>query len=123
MNACTTRRRRRRPIGARSDVAAKDSDRAEVFSRLARLQKRQGRWQEAAGTWELWLTSVPGNDPAPYVELAKYYEWQVKDYAQAEMWTGWALHNLRQEESQFAWTRTIHELENRLQRIRRKQGG
>lgn len=105
------------------DSVANHADRSEVFFRLGRLQKRQGRWQEATETWQLWLTSVPGNNPVPYIELAKYYEWQVRDYEQAEMWTAWALHNLRQEESKFAWSRTIGELEHRLRRIRRKKEG
>ena len=107
----------RRALDANLDQA----DRAEIFQRLGRLQKRQGRWQEAADTWQLWLTSIPGNDPAPYVELAKYYEWQLQDFEQAAMWTAWALHNLQQEPSEFAWSRSISELEHRLQRIRRKQ--
>ena len=104
------------------DSAANGTDRAEILFRMGRLQKRQGRWHEASETWQLWLTSVPGNDPAPYVELAKYCEWQLQDYEQAEMWTAWALHNLQQEESEFAWSRTISELEHRLHRIRRKRG-
>lgn len=103
------------------ELSADPRDRAELFDRLARLQKRQGRWQEAAGTWQTWLSSTPGNDPTPFIELAKYCEWQLNDYAQAEMWAAWALYNLRQQNSPFAWARTISELEHRLERIRRKK--
>jgi uncharacterized protein len=103
------------------DAVANHTERAEAFLRLGRLQKRQGHWQNAAETWQLWLSSVPGNEPAPYVELAKYCEWKLHDYEQAEMWTAWALHNLRGDGSRFAWSRTIGELEHRLDRIRRKR--
>ncbi len=107
----------RRALETTTDPA----DRAELFARLARLQKRQGRWQDAAETWQAWLSSTPGDDPAPFVELAKYCEWQLNDYAQAEMWAAWALHNLQRRPGTLAWAHTIAELEHRLQRIRRKQ--
>ena len=94
---------------------------ADLFRQLGLLQKRQERWAEATDTWQRWITTVADNDPHPYVELAKYCEWQAKDLEQAEMWTGWALHNLR---SGPAWQRPaglIEELEHRLTRIQRKR--
>ena len=94
---------------------------AEAFARLGQLFKRQNRWAEAADLWQLWLTSLPGNDPTPYIELAKYCEWQTQDLEQAEMWTAWALHNLR---TAAAWQRPpgqLTELEHRLARIQRKR--
>ncbi|MCB0162236.1 MAG: ribonuclease H-like domain-containing protein, partial [Caldilineaceae bacterium] len=71
------------------------ASRADVYRRLGALQKRQQRWDEAIATWQQWLSSVPDGDPTPYVELAKYCEWQSKDYAQAAMWTGWTLHTVQ----------------------------
>jgi len=95
---------------------------AMAYARLAAVQKRQERWQDAAETWQRWLTSVPGNDPTPYVELAKYCEWQLNDLEQAAMWTGWALHNLRAAApSQRQMAGVIAELEHRWQRLQRKQ--
>ncbi|MCB0060746.1 MAG: ribonuclease H-like domain-containing protein [Caldilineaceae bacterium] len=94
---------------------------AEVFSALGQLQKQQGRWVDAAETWQRWLTTVPGTDPTPYIELAKYCEWQCKDLSQAEMWTQWALHTLQTVP---AWQRTTQQiamLEHRLARLQRKQ--
>jgi uncharacterized protein YprB with RNaseH-like and TPR domain len=94
---------------------------ADAFAELAQLQKRQNRWAEAAETWQRWLSTVPGLDPTPYVELAKYCEWQCKDLEQAAMWTQWALHNFK---SAPAWQRAgtqIAELEHRLERLQRKQ--
>ncbi len=96
---------------------------ADAYQRLAQLQKRQSRWQAAAETWQRWLTSVPGNDPTPYVELAKYCEWQINDLEQAEMWTGWALHNLRKAPIHQRQPGQIEALEHRLQRIQRKRQG
>ncbi len=93
---------------------------ADAFAELAQLQKRQHRWAEAAETWQRWLTSVPGIDPTPYIELAKYCEWQCKDIEQAAMWTQWALHNFKQAP---AWQRVgtqMAELEHRLERLQRK---
>ncbi|MEZ4713475.1 MAG: hypothetical protein R3A44_40180 [Caldilineaceae bacterium] len=96
--------------------------RIETFKRLGQLLKRQQRWREAAEIWQLWLGSVTDVDPTPYVELAKYCEWQCADLEQAEMWTGWALHNLRRAP---AWERThqkITDLEHRLARLQNKRG-
>lgn len=96
--------------------------RGEAFQRLGQLLKRQGRWAEADTLWQEWLTTVPGHDATPYIELAKYYEWQRHDLEQATMWTAWALHHLRQSP---AWQRPaglLAELEHRRARLQRKQG-
>ena len=95
--------------------------RVDAFRRLGLLQKRQERWQEATETWQLWLTSVSSPDPTPYVELAKYCEWRIKDYEQAEMWTGWALHNIQTAPAHQRSTSQLGALEHRLQRIRKKR--
>lgn len=99
------------------------AERAHLFLRLGLLQKRAGRWHEASETWQRWISTVPGPDPTPYVELAKLCEWQVKDYEQAAMWTGWALHNLRNSASGLTPARRaalLAELEHRLARVQRK---
>ena len=103
--------------GAEEDLM---SHRADAFRRLGLLQKRQERWREATETWQLWLSSIAGADPTPYIELAKYCEWQIQDLEQAEMWTGWALHNLTASAGRQRPTNIIAELEHRLARIRRK---
>ncbi len=105
------------------DLVREPTTQREAFARLGQLLKRQQRWGEAAELWERWLTTIPGVDPTPFVELAKYYEWQQVDLGQAEMWTQWALHTLR---SAAAWQRpagAIAELEHRLARLQRKQAG
>ena len=94
---------------------------AEAFQRLAQLFKRQERWAEATDLWQRWITSVPGDDTTPYVELAKYCEWRAKDLEQAEMWTSWALHNLRASAVRQHRMATLAELEHRLTRIQQKR--
>lgn len=94
---------------------------AEAFRQLGQLFKRQSRWDEAATIWQQWLTTVTAIDATPYEELAKYCEWQCKDFEQAAMWTGWALHTLRTVP---AWQQSlahIADLEHRLARLQRKQ--
>jgi uncharacterized protein len=98
-------------------------ERREAFAKLGALQKRQMKWEAAATTWQEWLTSVPGSDPTPFVELAKYCEWQVHDYAQAAMWCAWALHNLRNDPHRRFFQPQIDQLEHRLKRLERKQLG
>jgi tetratricopeptide (TPR) repeat protein len=105
------------------EVLRANGDRKDAFQRLAQLLKRMGRWAEAADTWQLWLTSVPGEDPTPYVELAKYCEWQINDLEQAEMWTAWALHNIRKSPHARHFRSAAADLERRLQRIQRKRAG
>lgn len=97
---------------------------AETFDGLGRLLKRQRRWDEAVAVWQQWLTTVrgPGEAPdsRPYVELAKYYEWQSGDLAQAAMWTQWALHEQEQTPVLGRSPQTQAELRHRLARIQRK---
>ena len=94
---------------------------AEAFRQLGQLLKRQARWDEAATIWQQWLTTVTAIDATPYEELAKYCEWQCKDFEQAAMWTGWALHTLRTAPVWQQSSAHITELEHRLARLQRKQ--
>jgi hypothetical protein len=60
--------------------------RAVGLARFAALLKRQDRRAEAAPLWEQWA-SFTLDDPAPFVELAKFYEWHARDLAAAQKWT------------------------------------
>jgi uncharacterized protein YprB with RNaseH-like and TPR domain len=97
-----------------------ERDLSDAFCRLGRMQKRAGRWKEAEETWTRWLTTVSNRNVTPYVELAKYCEWQLRDLDQAEMWTSWALHELNHAVT--ARSVEIARLEHRLSRLRRKRG-
>lgn len=105
------------------DVIADDRQRGQAFAALGDLLKRQARWEEACALWELWLSSVPGVDPAPYIELAKCCEWQLQDLERAEMWTAWALHNVRTAPAHQRLPGQVADLEHRLARIQRKRSG
>ncbi|MDE0461099.1 MAG: ribonuclease H-like domain-containing protein [Caldilineaceae bacterium] len=95
---------------------------AESFDGLGRLLKRQHRWEEAATVWQQWLTTVGGPDSRPYVELAKFYEWQSGDLTQAAMWTQWALHEQEKSPVQNRSSEIQTELRHRLARLQRKLG-
>jgi hypothetical protein len=99
------------------------SDRGEIFRSLGEIYKRQGQWTVAAQNWQDWITSVAGSDSTPYVELAKYCEWEKRDLEQAEMWTAWALHNLQKASPAARRPGEQRDLEHRLARIQRKRAG
>ncbi len=110
------------------DLLGSDSQarrgRVEGYRRLSILYKRRGAWEEATTIWQQWLTTVSDDDPTPYIELAKYCEWQADDLEQAEMWTRWALHNLENSSRQVGKTvQLLGELNHRLARICRKRTG
>jgi uncharacterized protein YprB with RNaseH-like and TPR domain len=65
-------------------------DRELGLTRLAALFKRQARRDEAVPVWEQ-LASFTLDDPTPFVELAKYYEWHARDLRRAQVWTQRAL--------------------------------
>lgn len=95
----------------------------QVFAQWAFLLKRQERWAEAADLWQRWLTSVPGNDALPFIELAKYHEWRTGDLAEAEMWAAWGLHTVETAPASQRQPGPLADLRHRLERIRRKRRG
>jgi len=106
----------------RSALAAPldDTDRTKAMRNLSFLLKRQGRRAEAAALWEEWISSVPGDDLTPYIELAKHHEWHTKDLATARGWTAWALQIAEGWTSDYARDVTLAELRHRLARLERK---
>ena len=96
------------------------ADRREGLTRLAALLKAQGRRAEAAPLWEQ-LAAFTVNDPVPFVELAKHYEWHVLDYTRAIEWTQ------RAQKVVAAWPRgwrrdeAAQALKHRLERLKFKQ--
>lgn len=95
-------------------------DRTEALTRFAELLKKHDRRAEAAPLWEQWA-SFTIDDPTPFIELAKYYEWHAKDVPCALQWAeraravveGWAK----------GWQRTdaLKQLDQRLKRLKQKQ--
>ncbi len=60
----------------------------ETFQRLSLLQRRRGDLLAAV---ELWQKAARSRQIYAFVELAKYYEHKVRDYALASQWTQDAL--------------------------------
>lgn len=67
--------------------------RVEALSGYTRLLKRSGRRPEAVRGWEEWSRLAPG-DPTPAIELAKYYEWELRVPSRAQQWALRALEAL-----------------------------
>lgn len=60
-------------------------DRTLGLRRLALLLKKQQRRGEMVPLWEQ-LASFTLDDPEPFIEMAKFYEWHAPDLAQAQAW-------------------------------------
>ena len=94
---------------------------AASFRELALHYKRRGYWENAKKIWEEWLSATIQDSVDPYVELAKYYEWQSKDLLQAEVYTRWAIHVHRSSPDPRGNHQIKGELGHRLRRLERKK--
>ena len=94
---------------------------AASFRELALHYKRRGHWENAKATWEEWLSATVQDCVDPYVELAKYYEWRMKDLLQAEVYTRWAIHVHSSSPVPRRSHQTQEELRHRLRRLERKK--
>ena len=97
-----------------------DDVRRTTLARLAALLKRQERRLEAALLWQEWITSVPGDDVTPYIELAKQCEWHTHDHAAALMWSRWARQIVAGWPASAQRILTLNELDHRIARLSRK---
>jgi uncharacterized protein len=92
----------------------------DAIQRLAMIHKRQENYPAAVS---LWQKAAQYQHLQAHVELAKFYEHYLRDYAEALSWTASALevvndHNFPRA-TRLQWTA---ELESRLQRLQRKIG-
>jgi uncharacterized protein YprB with RNaseH-like and TPR domain len=88
--------------------------------RLSFAQRRRG---DLAGALDTWRLAAEGRQIYAYIELAKYYEHQARDYSQAAHWTQAALdlvngHNF----SHYERRQWLADLNHRLARLHRKSG-
>jgi uncharacterized protein YprB with RNaseH-like and TPR domain len=95
----------------------------QILRELAYLYKRLQRRTEAAEVWELWISTVAGEDLTPYVELAKHHEWHTLDLAAARGWAAWALRIVEGWPSGLARAEAAVSLRHRLERLERKLAG
>ncbi len=96
-------------------------DRTLGLTRLAALYKRLGRRAEAVPFWEQ-LASFTLEDPAPFVELAKYYEWHARDYRRAQAWVQRALALVGGWTPGWQRAAAVTALTQRLERVQAKLG-
>lgn len=93
----------------------------DTLCQLALLLKRANRHDEAVPLWQQWAATSM-DDVSAHVELAKYFEWQARDLAQAMAWTRAALDlTARWPSGHAAVVRP--DLEHRLRRLERKRSG
>jgi uncharacterized protein YprB with RNaseH-like and TPR domain len=105
----------------RSAVAASDGDlRIEALRRMAEYLKRGGRAAESLAVWAEWHDRAPA-DPAPCVELAKHFEWEVRDVDQALFWTEEALGALTRWPADWRRDEVWAGLTHRLERLQAKR--
>jgi uncharacterized protein YprB with RNaseH-like and TPR domain len=100
------------------ETELEESDFWGALRRLSILQKRRGDLEAAVSWWE--QAAAEGHIYA-HVELAKYYEHRLKDYAEALHWTQAALEHVAQAAfPEYIRKYWMGELEHRLQRLERK---
>jgi uncharacterized protein YprB with RNaseH-like and TPR domain len=94
--------------------------RREALSGYTMLLKGSGRREEALSGWDEWGELAPA-DPTPAIELAKYYEWQERDYPRALLWVERAQRSVALWPVD--WRRHAMEtaIQHRLVRLRRKE--
>jgi uncharacterized protein len=93
----------------------------DALQRLSFLHKRRDEYKEAVDYWKI---AAGGKQLYAFVELAKYYEHQLKNYSEALHWTQSALEHVTSSSlptmSRLEWQ---HELEHRRARLLRKSAG
>jgi hypothetical protein len=87
---------------------------------LAYLLKRQARFAEAEAEWQ--LLSVGDEPLLALEELAKHYEWRVKDLAKALKCTTYALSLIEAQPPSLARQETLAEWHHRRTRLERRLG-
>jgi len=87
--------------------------------RLGLLLKRNGRYTEALPLWQQ-IAATSLDDVAAHVELAKYYEWQTQELAQAIFWTEQALSLVSSWGRRGQHHPVRAQLEHRLNRLQQK---
>ncbi len=104
------------------DHASDDSAQAVALRRLG-VRWHQAWREQAAELWERWVSTVPGEDLTPYVELAKHHEWHTGQLAAARGWAAWALRIAQSRPQGLVRDDAVAQLQHRLARIERKLAG
>jgi uncharacterized protein YprB with RNaseH-like and TPR domain len=91
------------------------------LTHFAAFLKGRARRAEAVPLWEQ-LASFTLDDPSPFVELAKFYEWHAPDFPKAIAWTERALQSVSTWPKGWQRSAQTKELRQRLQRLKGKRG-
>lgn len=94
----------------------------EAMLGLATALKRRRQLTEAVIWWEQAITLAPARDPEPYIELAKYWEWEARNPTVALRYTQAALALVAGWPRSYARTQWLTELEHRRARLLTKIG-
>jgi uncharacterized protein YprB with RNaseH-like and TPR domain len=94
----------------------------DALRRYSAHLKREGRRVEAVESWITWH-ELSADDHRPCIELAKYYEWEVKDNEQAQYWAQQGLLCLTHWPADWRRDSVWEEIENRLRRLAGKAEG
>jgi hypothetical protein len=90
------------------------------MERLARLHRRKGEWDQAAG---LWMKGARAGNLEAMVELAKYYEHEARSSPDALIWTEQAIEKATSATfPPYLSHQILAELEHRRSRLLRKIG-
>ncbi len=90
-----------------------------AWQRWGYLLKRQERYKEATQAWEQLAAT---GDITAHVELAKHYEWRLRDVGAALAWTEAALKQVEVWQSALVRRQARDELLHRKKRLERKTG-
>jgi len=91
----------------------------QTLERFAQLYRRQENWENAVN---LWKRAAAHKHLDAYIELAKYYEHQQKDYDQAAQWTQFAFDLVIETElNPFIRRNLSNDLQKRLDRLLKRK--
>ena len=91
----------------------------QTLDRFAQLYRKQDNWERAVN---LWKRAAGHKHLDAYIELAKYYEHQLRDYGQAIQWTQTALELVQEIETNPFIRKSLNEdLQKRLDRLMKKK--
>lgn len=91
----------------------------EANRRISGHLKRTGRREQAVEYWISWYELAP-DDPRPCIELAMFYEWEVRDLEVAKTWAQNALVCLSHWPEDWRREETWSEITHRISRLDRK---
>jgi len=95
-----------------------DWNRRDALQRWSLMEKRRHNLEKAI---ELWRLAADELDLQAFIELAKYYEHQKRDFEEATQWTRAAIELVRiGDYTPFERQQLLNELEHRLARLERK---